>query len=253
MNGNKLSRLRAYVVTLKDELTYPGTDLYLWRHATFSSLVFEGVDMAIQTTHIKTLGLIALLATLLWGCASGSGVTTTYDVNPSIDFSGYRTYAFMSDHPMHVSQAQGAVSPMLEGRLMESIRISMNGKGYNEIHDVEAADMAISFTVGSRDQIKVDTYPASFHAGYNSWGRHYGYGAGYGYGTETRVRQYTEGQLAVDVFDVASHNPAFHGTGIKKLTDSDRENQQEVLNLITNEALSSFPLAGSAGAIQAPR
>ena len=106
--------------------------------------------------------------------------------------------------------------------------------------------MAIGFTVGSRDQVKVDTYPSSFHTGYSRRGYYYGYN----YGTETRVRQYTEGQLAVDVFDVASKNPAFHGVASKKITDSDRENQQQTLNAITAEALAGFPLAGGTVAPQ---
>jgi hypothetical protein len=129
---------------------------------------------------------------------------------------------------------------MLQGRLMESIRIAMNAKGYNEVRDPEAASMAIGFTVGSRDQVKVDTYPSSFHTGYARRGYYYGYN----YGTETRVRQYTEGQLAIDIFDVASHNPAFHGVASKKITDADRENQQVSLNAVAAEALAAFPLKG---------
>ena len=181
-----------------------------------------------------------MLALIIAGCSSSGGIESTYDYNREVDFRGYKTYAFISENPMAVSQAQGAVNPMLQGRLMESIRVTMNGKGYNEVSNVEAADMAIGFTVGSRDQIKVDTYPSSFHGGYSRRGYYYGYN----YGTETRVRQYTEGQLAVDIFDVASKNPAFHGVASKKITDSDRENQQQTLNAITAEALAGFPLAG---------
>jgi len=183
-----------------------------------------------------------MLALIVAGCSSSGGIESTYDYNREVDFRGYKTYAFISENPMAVSQAQGAVNPMLQGRLMESIRVTMNGKGYNEVTNVEAADMAIGFTVGSRDQIKVDTYPSSFHTGYSRRGYYYGYN----YGTETRVRQYTEGQLAVDVFDVASKNPAFHGVASKKITDADRENQQQTLNTITAEALAGFPLAGGA-------
>lgn len=202
----------------------------------------------IETTkHLKFLSISMLLLSMLWGC-SGSGIKTQHDFNPSVNFANYQTYAFISENPMIVSQAEGAISPLLQGRLMESIRIAMNGKGYNEIKNPEAADMAIAFTVGSRDQIKVDSYPASYSMGYGSFyghGRYGGYG-GYGmnYGTETRVRQYTEGELAVDVFDVASHHPAFHGKATKKISEADQKNAQEVLNLITAEALSAFPLAG---------
>jgi hypothetical protein len=190
---------------------------------------------------IRTLTALSIGLTLaLGGCSSSSPIESAYDYNRQVDFTGYRTYAFISENPMSVSQAQGAVNPMLQGRLMESIRIAMNAKGYSEVQDVEAADMAIGFTVGSRDQIKVDTYPSSFQTGYSRRGYYYGYN----YGTETRVRQYTEGQLAVDVFDVASHTPAFHGVASKKISDSDRKNQQAVLNAIATEALSGFPLAG---------
>jgi hypothetical protein len=191
--------------------------------------------------HRTTIAAAAIaLAVSLGACSSSSPIQSTYDYNREIDFRGYQTYAFISDNPMAVSQAQGAVSPMLQGRLMESIRIAMNGKGYSEVRDPETADMAIGFTVGSRDQIKVDTYPSSFQTGYSRRGYYYGYN----YGTETRVRQYTEGQLAVDIFDVASHTPAFHGVASKKISDADRNNQQEALNAVTVEALSGFPLAG---------
>ncbi len=189
---------------------------------------------------LATLAIAAAMLTGLSACSSSGGIQSTYDYNRQIDFSGYKTYAFISENPMAVSQTQGAINPMIEGRIMESIRIAMNGKGYNEVSDPESASMAIGFTVGSRDQIKVDSYPSSFSTGYARRGYYYGYNTG----TETRVRQYTEGQLAVDVFDVSSHTPAFHGVASKKISDSDRQNQQQVLNAVAAEALSGFPLRG---------
>ena len=116
----------------------------------------------------------------------------------------------------------------------------MNAKGYREVQNPEAADVVIAFTVGSRDQIKVDSYPASYHAGYTRRGYYYGMN----YGTETRVRQYTEGQLAVDIFEVASRNPAFHGVASKRISYADRKDQQGTLDAIAMEALSGFPTRG---------
>jgi hypothetical protein len=189
---------------------------------------------------VASFALAVLLVMMVGGCSSSSPIESRYDFNSSVDFSGVRSYAFLSDHPMIVGQTQGALSPMLENRIMESIRITMNGKGFNEVEDPESADVAIGFTVGSREEIKVTSYPSSYHAGYARRGYYYGYGMG----TQTQVRQYTEGQLAVDVFEVASHTPAFHGSATKRISNSDRENQQETLNAITTEALSGFPLAG---------
>ena len=206
-----------------------------------------------MTLHIPIRFLPATPATLLVsfafcfvlaGC-SGSSVKTSHDISTTADIASYQTYAFIDEHPMAVSQnAEGPVSPMLEGRLMESIRIALNTKGYVEEDNLNAADFAVSFTVGSREQIKVDSYPVSYHAG---WSNRYDYYGGYGgmsMGTETRVRQYTEGQLAVDLWDVSSRTPAFHGVAVTKITDQDREDQQAFLDNVTAEALSAFPLIG---------
>ena len=189
--------------------------------------------------------LWAILAVLTLGaCSSTGGVESRSDINPNVDFGNLRTYAFISDNPMMVAETQGPVSPMVEMRLMESVRMAMNGKGYNEARNPEEADMVIAFTVGSRDQIKVDTYPASY-GGYYGYGRRgYYSGWGVGMGTETRVRQYTEGQLAVDIFERRTKAPAFHGIATKKITDADREDQQGTINLITSEALADLPYAG---------
>ncbi|MGE3465201.1 MAG: DUF4136 domain-containing protein, partial [Pseudomonadales bacterium] len=111
----------------------------------------------------------ALLVTLLGGCASNP-IDSSYDYNHQIDFTSYRTYAFIDDTPMAISETQGAVNPMLEGRIMEAIRITMNSMGYSEVQNPEQADMVIAFTVGSRDQIRVDTYPATYGMGYSRMG-----------------------------------------------------------------------------------
>lgn len=193
---------------------------------------------------MRTLSIAAALLVLAAGCSTTASIQSTYDYNRAVDFTSFRTYAFIDENPMAVSQTQGPVSPMLEGRLMESIRIALNAKGYSEVDDPEAADMVVAFTVGSRDQIKVDSYPVSYHAGYSRRAYYYGYGMASG--TETRVRQYTEGQLAVDIFEVASRNPAFHGVASTRVSQSDRRSPQEFLNAVTMEALQGFPTAGSA-------
>jgi hypothetical protein len=187
-----------------------------------------------------SLAVLALL-TCVGGCSSSPSIKSSYDVNSSLDFTSYETYAFISEHPMAVSQAAGPVNPLLEGRLMESIRIALNTKGYSEVDDPERADIAVGFSVGARDQIKVDTYPATFQTGFARRGYYYGYG----YNTETRVRQYTEGTLAVDVFDVATHTPAFHGIASTRISESARKDQQGFLNAVAAEALSGLPVVGN--------
>ena len=77
--------------------------------------------MTHHTRSQRTLrGFLVAAALVLGGCSSSSSIDSTYDYNKAVDFSGYQTYAFISKNPMGVSQAQGPINPMLEGRLMES-------------------------------------------------------------------------------------------------------------------------------------
>ncbi len=179
------------------------------------------------------------LVLLLSACATGRSFQTYDDYNPNINFAGYQTFSFVSTNPMVISNAAGPVSPLLEGKMMNAIRRDLTAKGFRYVADPESADMAISFTVGSRDQIRVDQYPVAYRAGYGSYYRHYGYGVGYG--TETRVRQYREGQIAIDIFDVRTKTPAFHGAASTRIRQSDRENPDELVSAIVTETLDGFP------------
>ncbi len=181
--------------------------------------------------------LLAATIVVVASCSTNSGIKTFHDYNPSMDFASYRTWSFISERPMIVTS--GFVNPLLEGRVMGAIRSEMDAKGFSYANDPEGADVVISFTVGSRDKIKVDQYPASYRTSYGRYYRGYGYGASYG--TETRVRQYTEGQLAIDIFDVEKHTPAFHGSASKRLTSRDRDNPEALINSVVTEALIGFP------------
>ena len=183
--------------------------------------------------------LIAATIVAAASCSSSSGIKSFHDYNPSADFASYRTWSFISERPMIVSQAAGMVNPLLEGRIMRAIHSEMDRKGFSYVDDPEAADIAISFTVGSRDQVKIDQIPSSYRTGYSRYHRGYGYGGSFG--TETRVRQYTEGQVAIDIYDVDSHTPAFHGSATKRLSSSDRENPEELISAVVGEAMLGFP------------
>ncbi len=188
--------------------------------------------------------LFAATIVVLASCSTSSGIKTFHDYNPSVDFASYRTWSFMSARPMIVSTT-AIVNPLLEGRVMRAIRTEMDRKGFSYVDDPERADVVISFTVGSRDQVKVDQYPARYRVSYGRYYRGYGYGTSYG--TETRVRQYTEGQLAIDIFDVDNHTPAFHGSASKRLTSSDRDNPGALISSVVTEALLGFPPESARG------
>lgn len=195
-------------------------------------------------TKLKTGFLAVATAALMAGCASG--FEATYDSDPAQDFSGYKTFTWISEHPMKVATTARITSPMLEHRIMVTVESALGTKGYRLVPDAESADFVMSFTIGSREEIKVDSYPSmsAGYAGYGypgHWGRWGGAGAYYGYSTETTVRQYTEGMLALDVFDVAERRPVWHGVATKRISDSDREDAAGTVKAAVDAILVGFP------------
>ena len=188
--------------------------------------------------------LIALLfaVALLIGCSAPAPLI---DYDSSYDFSKDRTFAFLSDHPLIRGEGATGGSSMMEGRLMQITENILAARGLTRISDPEKADLAIGFTLGARDKIQVNSYPQTYHSGYGRWG--YGgrgyYGGGH-YGASTvNVRQYTEGTLAVDIYDTTGHRPVWHGRATRKITKKMQENPGETLREILGGIFATFPPA----------
>ena len=126
---------------------------------------------------------------------------------------------------------------------MELTERALNAKGFERIAKAESADVAIAFTVGARDKTLVNSYPASYQTYYgggfrSGWGLPY-YGGGLA--GPTSVEQYTEGTLAIDVYDISTYQPVWHGKATKKITKRMQENPQETVTEIVNNILTGFP------------
>lgn len=181
----------------------------------------------------RALVMGAVLAAA-WGCQTT--IKGHFDADPSASFQSYRTFAWISENPMIIAQAANPPSPLLQGQIQQAIQGAMSARGFALVNDPEAADLAIAFTVGSREQIRVDSYPSAYRGRYGWGGGYYGYG-----GTDVSVRQYTEGRLAIDVFDVRRHEPVWHGWAEKRITTTDRENPQPVIREIVEAVMANFP------------
>lgn len=173
---------------------------------------------------------IVITAILLSGCST---LAVDSDYNEAVDFSTYRTFSFISDNPLLKSET-APISPLFEGRVMTATRNELTKKGYEFIEDRENADFVVSFTLGAREKIQVNNYPASYRGpGGWAWGAPYY--------TEVDVRDYLEGTLAIDVFDVAQKSPVWHGRAVKTISDKDRRNPTSATNNAVAAILAEFP------------
>ena len=191
--------------------------------------------------NIKKI-LVAALVIVVASCTSTYEAKLSFDKNAKVDTSNYKTFAWLTAGKI-LAPAED-LNPVMKLRVDEEIENAFKAQGYQLIEDAEQADFTISYTVGNRDKIKVSNYPASYNSGFG-WGRgYYGgyYGGMYSYnmGTETRVNQYTEGKLAIDVYDVKSHQPAWHGWATKRITSDDRETPSTVIKDVVNQVVLQF-------------
>jgi len=192
-------------------------------------------------TKIQTILITALVAVVA-SCASTYEAKVGFDKNTKIDTSNYKTFAWLT--PGKIMAPAEDINPVMKLRVDEEIVQAFTAKGYKLVADAEHADFAISYTVGNRDKIKVSSYPTTYNASFG-WGRGY-YGGYYGgmYGThmatETHVRQYTEGKLAIDVYDVKTHQPAWHGWATKRIASSEKEAPSSMIKDVVNQVVVQF-------------
>jgi len=174
--------------------------------------------------HLTTL----LLALGLIGCASPMTVSTT--PLSEDDLTAYRTFGFMPGRALLAASPEFQ-SPALEEQLKETAARTLVSKGFTQKNDPEQADFVLSFTLGSRDKIQENRFPTTYR---ESWR------ADAPYTQASEARQYTEGTLSIDVFDVETRRPVWHGRASKAMDGSARD-AQAVLKRAVEAILAEFP------------
>jgi len=197
-----------------------------------------------------------LLATVvvLTLSACASAIQSTVDVADQADFSNFQTYAWITDESLIArSDATSELGyPLNEQRTRAAVERELARKGYRKVSGTEA-DFVVSFTVGSRDRVRVQQYYNNY--GYSYHGYHHGftrYGyAGYGYpgygnyGSTASVYTFTEGSLVVDIFDNRSKEAIWHGLASKRLSRKDKDNATQLIDQAIASLFIEFPDSNS--------
>jgi hypothetical protein len=175
-----------------------------------------------------------LLSMCLFGIASCTTLRAGSDYYTEADFTAYRSFAWVADSPLIRSQSDRVqISQLNIRRIREAIERDLIAKGFNLVLDRAAADFGVSFTVGARDQIRVDDYPV-FYRGRWRWGPPY-------YWPNVDVYMYTEGTLAIDIFDNATRQPVWHGWARKQVVGADITNPDRAIDAAVAAILDDFP------------
>lgn len=185
--------------------------------------------------------LLAIFALLVSGCASSPNTFSNAD--PGVDFSQYKTFGYFSTLSTDNAQYQSLVSNFLKVAVAQELVV----RGLD--HDEENPDLRVNFYINTKDKIKTRSVPVAgaYHdyrdPFYDPWGGYGGVGVAY----ETRVDQYTEGTLNIDVVDSKTNKLVWEGSVIGRLTEKDVRNMENTVDEAVAEVMVNFPiLAGGA-------
>lgn len=183
---------------------------------------------------IKTMSLL-LISIVISGCISTHKARVGFDVNSTIETKNYKTFAWLKNSKVLTESIDA--NPVIKVRIENVIEQAFINKGYSLKSTPEEADFTISYTMGSRDKVKVNNLPVSYRTGFG-WGHRYFGGISMNH--ESHVNNYTEGKLAIDVYDVKSHQPVWHGWAVKRVTNKDKDNPSRVIQSVVEQVVTQF-------------
>ncbi|WP_085299813.1 DUF4136 domain-containing protein [Cognaticolwellia mytili] len=182
----------------------------------------------------KLIIILALIGSIA-GCAATQQARVNFDRNSEISTTSYKTFSWLKETKILAEPVD--VNPVMKVRIDNAIEQAFIAKGYQLINNVEQADFTISYTMGSREKVRVDSLPTSYRSRF-LWGHRY-YGS-IGISNENQVRKYTEGKLAIDVYDVKSHQPVWHGWAVKRIKSADQDNPSKAIKTVVEQVVAQF-------------
>ena len=187
---------------------------------------------------LTNVGAMLAGVVILGACASTPNTFSNAD--PSADFSSYKTYGFFKKLATDDKNYESLVSNFLKVAMAQQ----MDRRGLS--FDEENPDLLVNFFINTKDKIRTRSVPTT--GAYYGWrDPFYDPWMGYG-GYETRVDQYTEGTLNIDVVDAKSDKLVWEGAVSGRVTDEAVRNLEKTIDSAVAVIMKNFPITpGSAG------
>jgi hypothetical protein len=193
--------------------------------------ITEGI-MERWTKPSADIALVFLVASLLSGLAGCTSMRVITDYDPDADLTQLQTWAWLP-----VDDAKSGDpridNSLVDARVRNAVNTTLTTKGYRKV-EVDAADFLVHYRVGLDKKLQVDTYYTGYGGGYRGW-----YG---GVGTETRVREYEEGTLLLDILDPKKQQLVWQGSTSARVSErSTPEDREARISAAVNAILAKFP------------
>lgn len=166
----------------------------------------------VNHAYARTLKLLVLLVALLFAvplCAK-----TVVDFDPSLDYSKYKTYAFLGGIENLVSML---VNPdLIDIRLHHSVSRELEKHGLREVNPQQNPDLVVRYWANASTQVDV--------AVTGNWGPYGAYVGGY-WGflyNDVSASSQREGALVIDLIDPKTKNLSWRLYLVRRFSDPDK-------------------------------
>lgn len=189
----------------------------------------------IKETFMKKLFLIGTIFLLFSGCST---LDTEVDYDTAYEFKDQTHYSIVH------SDREGD-NTLVNDRIKEAIKISLNAKEYEEVKESEA-DLLFVFHVNVQKMSDIRTDYEM--VGYGGFGYGMGFGGyGRGFGTAMVVHpstyKWTEGKLIIDALNPRSKKIVWRGVATDELSQNSSTPQEKTLyiNKVVSKLMEKFP------------
>ena len=181
--------------------------------------------------------LMVMSITALSACTT---IEVGSDFDPSVDFSGFRTYAWIPG-PQKRTGDPRIDNPLLDKRIRRAVVAQLTAKGYTQ-KTSGTPDLWVAYHAAVERKMDVRTMNTYYGYG-RGWGWDYGYRQGPAYSwPETHVYHYDEGSLILDIVDPATRQLIWRGSAqaeVNRSTTAEKRDQR--LNEAVRRILEQFP------------
>jgi len=180
---------------------------------------------------IKLLVLAPLLSVAV-GCATAPN--TLSNVDPTVDFGQYRTFGFFDP----LATDEEGYESLLSNFLKVSMAQQLASRG---LEFAENPDLRINFYVNTTEKVTSRTVPSPM--GYYGWRDPFFYDPWPAYPAyETRIDQFTEGTLNIDVVDAKTKKLVWEGMASGRVTDTAIRQLEKTIDDAVAAIMEGFPI-----------
>jgi uncharacterized protein DUF4136 len=166
---------------------------------------------------MRVIRIVSILAILFILTLSASAQKVNVDWDKSVNFQGFRTYAWGNNTP--------AKNPLMDQRIVQGIESQLAAKGLQKVSINDNPDLIVRYHAATDTQTQINTIDTGMYGPGWRWG-------GMGSST-TYVDKIPVGNLVVDIGDFQNKKYIWRATASGTISDKPEKNEKTVDKALT--------------------